>query len=404
VTPDAPVAEKDHRTEPQRPELPPHRRVGGWSMTIRLIIMLVILGALGAALYGFNAFRDKAIADFFASNKPPPTPVSAADAKVQSVPKYLSAIGTLAASRQVTVAPEVGGRVMEIAFQSGASVKAGDAIVQINDATEQAELLGLRAQARLAEINLERARNLLRNQAGPQAQVDQAQAQLDEINANIKQMQATIAQKAIRAPFDGELGIRQVNVGQILNVGSPVVTLTDLSTLYANFTLPEHTLNSLHVGQAVLVGSDAVPGRSFDAKITTIEPQVSAETRAIKVQATLANPERKLLPGMFADVRVVLPPRPNTVVVPETAVDYTVYGDSVMIVRAQKDAEGKEALTVERVPVKAGDRFENGVEILEGVKPGDRVVVSGQLKLDNGAAVTIAEANPLTPPQTLPRN
>jgi multidrug efflux system membrane fusion protein len=403
VSPDASVAEKD-RTESQRPDLPPRRRVGRWKMTIGLIVMLVVLGALGAALYGFNAFRDKAIADFFASNKPPPTPVAVAQASVQAVPKYLSAIGTLAASRQVTVAPEVGGRVMEIAFQSGASVKAGDPLIQINDATEQAELLGLRAQARLAEINLERARNLLRNQAGPQAQVDQAQAQLDEINANIKRMQATIAQKAIRAPFDGELGIRQVNVGQILETGSPVVTLTDLSTLFVNFTLPEHTLNSLHVGQAVLVGSDAAPGRSFDARITTIEPQVSAETRAIKVQATLANLERKLLPGMFADVRVVLPPRPDMVVVPETAVDYTVYGDSVLVVRSQKDAEGKEGLMVERVPVKTGDRFANGVEILEGVKPGERIVVSGQLKLDNGAAVTLAEANPLVPPQTLPRN
>lgn len=403
MSPDASVAEKD-RTESQRPDLPPRRRVGRWKMTFGLIVMLVVLGALGAALYGFNAFRDKAIADFFASNKPPPTPVAVAQASVQAVPKYLSAIGTLAASRQVTVAPEVGGRVMEIAFRSGASVKAGDPLIQINDATEQAELLGLRAQARLAEINLERARNLLRNQAGPQAQVDQALAQLDEINANIKRMQATIAQKAIRAPFDGELGIRQVNVGQILETGSPVVTLTDLTTLFVNFTLPEHTLNSLHVGQAVLVGSDAAPGRSFDARITTIEPQVSAETRAIKVQATLANLERKLLPGMFADVRVVLPPRPDMVVVPETAVDYTVYGDSVLVVRAQKDAEGKEALAVERVPVKTGDRFANGVEILEGVKPGERVVVSGQLKLDNGAAVTLAGANPLVPPQTLPRN
>ncbi|HEY0838467.1 MAG TPA: efflux RND transporter periplasmic adaptor subunit [Azospirillum sp.] len=403
MSPDVNIADKD-RTEDTHRLDPPRRKVRGRSMAVGLIIMLVVLGALGAALYGFNAFREKAIADFFAGNKPPPTPVAAAEAKVQSVPKYLGAIGTLAASRQVTVAPEVGGRVMEISFQSGAAVKAGDPIVQINDATEQAELLGLRAQARLAEINLERARNLLRNQAGPQAQVDQMLAQLDEINASIKRMQATIAQKAIRAPFDGELGIRQVNVGQILETGSPVVTLTDLSTLFVNFTLPEQSLNSLHVGQAVLVGSDAVPGRSFDAKITTIEPQVSAETRAIKVQATLANQERKLLPGMFADVRVVLPPRPNMVVVPETAIDYTVYGDSVLAVRPSKDAEGNEGLVVERVPVKTGDRFENGVEILDGLKPGDRVVVSGQLKLDNGAAVTISDVGAPAPPQTLPRN
>lgn len=398
------TTESEYAADARQQQTTARRPVTRGRLAVRIVIMAVILALLFGALYGFNSFRQKAIADFFAGNKPPPTPVSVAEAKAQSVPKYLNAIGTLTASRQVTVAPEVVGRVTQIFFESGARVKAGAPLVQLNDATEQADLLAYRAQAKLAENNLERARNLLRNQAGPQVTVDQTQAQLDEANANIKRTESLIAEKLIRAPFDGDLGIRQINVGQYVNAGGAVVTLTDLSKLYVDFTLPEQALSRIRVGQPVLVAADAAPGQSFNAVITTIEPQVSADTRAIKVQATLDNPERKLLPGMFANVRVVQPPAADRIVVPETAVDYTVYGDSVFVVTQGKDAEGKETHTVNRVPVKTGDRFENSVEILSGLKAGDRVVSSGQLKLTNGAAVVPTEASALVPPQPLPRN
>ncbi|RTR18676.1 efflux RND transporter periplasmic adaptor subunit [Azospirillum griseum] len=374
------------------------------ALAVRLIITLIILGLLGAGLYGFNAFRAKAIADFFANNKPPPTPVALAEATMQTVPKYLTAIGTLVASRQVTVAPEVAGRVLQIPFESGATVKAGDPLVQLNDATEQADQLAQRAQARLAELNLDRYRDLRRSQATPQSNVDQYQAQLDEINANMKRTQALIAQKLIRAPFDGQLGIRQINVGDYVTAGATIVTLTDLAQLYVNFTLPEQAFPRLSIGQKLLVNADPFPGRDFDATITTIEPQVSADTRAVKVQATLDNRDRALRPGMFANVRVVLPPQPNTLTVPETAIDYTVYGDSVFVAVNQKTPDGKDQLVVQRSPVKVGDRTQNRVEIREGLKPGDRVVVSGQLKLANGAAVSVSDSPTLVPPATLPQN
>ena len=399
-----PAAEPGHGASPPPPPKHPRKPVTRGRLTVRIVIMLVVLGLLGAALYGFNTFRAKAIADFFANNKPPPTPVALAEATVQTIPKYLSAIGTLQAARQVTVAPEVAGRVDRIPFESGARVKVGDPLVQLNDATEQADLLAQRAQARLAELNLERYRDLRRSQATPQSNVDQYQAQLDEINANMKRTQALIGQKLIKAPFDGELGIRQVNVGDYVNPGATIVTLTDLSQLYINFTLPEQSFTRLSVGQGVLINVDALPGRDFEAKITTIEPQVSVDTRAVKVQATMDNRQRQLRPGMFANVRVVLPPQPDTLIVPETAIDYTVYGDSVFVATSQKTPDGKEQLVVERKPVKVGDRLANQVEIRSGIKPGDRVVVSGQLKLANGAAVVPAESNPLTPPQTLPQN
>lgn len=386
---------------PGAPERPPVHR---GKRAVAVVIALVIVGLLVGGLYAFRNMRDQAIANFFAGNKPPPTPVAVSEARTQDVPRYMSAIGTLTASRQVTVAPEVTGRVVEIAFESGAVVAAGAKLIQMNDAIEQGELGALQAQAKLAAINLDRARDLRSRQAGPQTNVDQYQAQLDEMNANIRKIQATIAQKLIRAPFAGDLGIRQVNVGDYVGAGTPIVTLTDLSNLFVNFTLPEQALPRLSIGQKVRVMTDAFPDRTFDAVITTIEPQVTVDTRAIKVQATVENAERLIRPGMFAHIEVVEPPKADALVVPETAVDYTVYGDSVFVVHAKTDGQGKEELTVSRVPVKTGPRHTNIVEILDGLKPGDRVVVSGQLKLSEGAAVAIADQNALAAPGTLPLN
>ena len=220
----------------------------------------------------------------------------------------------------------------------------------------------------------------------------------------MKRTQALIGQKLIKAPFDGELGIRQINVGDFVTAGATIVTLTDLKSLYVNFSLPEQAFPKLSIGQKVLLNADPLPGRDFEATISTIEPQVSADTRAVKVQATLDNRERALRPGMFANVRVVLPPQPNTLTVPETAIDYTVYGDSVFVAVNQKTPDGKDQLVVQRNPVKVGDRTQNRVEIRDGLKPGDRVVVSGQLKLSNGAAITVSDSKALTAPSSLPQN
>jgi len=217
--------------------------------------------------------------------------------------------------------------------------------------------------------------------------------------------QAVIAQKLIHAPFDGVLGIRQVEAGQYVNPGGAIVTLTDLSNLYVNFTLPEQSRAQIAVDQTVQIAVDAYPDRSFEAKITAVEPQVSADTRTIKVQATMSNPEHLLLPGMFADVRVVLPPAQNIVTVPETAVDYTLYGDSVFVLTpngAGKD--GKPIVKATRTFVRTGERFANRVAILEGLKPGDLVAASGQLKLINGASVVVTASEALTPPETAQTN
>ncbi len=368
--------------------------------TVRwLIIVGLLLAIVLGGLYGFNRFREQAIADFFAHRKPPPAQISAVAVKTVALPRFAPGIGSIAAVHQVTINPEVGGRVTKIFFDSGQSVKAGDPLVQLNDAPDRGDLASYRAQADLAQATLARSKQLVKRQFTPQETVDQNQSQLDQMNAMIQKTQAVIAQKLIRAPFAGRLGVRQIDLGQYLNPGAAIVTLTDLSSLYVNFTLPSQMLPQIAVGQRVNVASDAYPGRVFTAKITTIEPQISPDTRTIEVQATMANPDDALLPGMFVDAAIVLPPRPDTMVLPETAVEYTLYGDSVYVIRSDgKDADGKPVLRAVRTPVKTGERRDGRVAILSGLKPGEEVVAAGQVKVQNGALVSVTGAPPPQPP------
>jgi multidrug efflux system membrane fusion protein len=370
---------------------------------VRAALMALLLIVLGGGLYGFNAFRAQAISNAFNSMKQAPTVVAVAQAQKVAMPHYAPGIGTLQAVHQVTITSEVGALVTKINFQAGAAVKAGDPLVQLNDQPDQGDLANFRAQAKLADLNLARSRELLVRQNAAQQTVDQNQAQLDQMRASIAKTEAIIAQKLIRAPFDGVLGIRQIEVGQFVNAGAAVVSLTDLNTLYVNFTLPEQQRGQIAVGQKVLLTVDAYPGRTFEAALSTIEPQIDPGTRAIKVQATLANPDHSLQPGMFANVRVVLPQAPDVVTVPATSVDFTLYGDSVFVVREDgKDANGKPVLKVTRTFVKTGERDQNRVAITDGVAPGDQVVVSGQLKLQSGAEVVVQPSQALEPPAKLP--
>jgi len=371
---------------------------------IRMLRWFVIVGTVLAVvvggLVGFNYLRSQGIKQFFASNKPPPASVTVAEAKSEVIPNLLSAVGDLAAVHQVNVTSDVSGRVTDIMFTGGSSVKAGNPLVQLFDAPEQADLANFKAQATVAQLSLDRAKQLASRQFGPQATVDQAQAAYDQANAGIARTQAIISQKLVRAPFDGELGVRHVEVGQYLTAGTQVVTLTDLSQLYANFTVTEKDSGQLKVGQTVRVAVDAYPDRVFEGKINAIEPQIATETRNIRVQATLDNPDHVLKPGMFATTTVVLPEKPPVVTVPETAVDYTLYGDSVFLITEKKEDSGNTSLTAVRTFVRTGSRVEGRAEISSGLKPGDRVVAVGQLKLQSGAAVAIST----DPPPPIPAN
>src|SRR3984893_16135007 len=233
-------------------------------------IMAVLLAVVLGGLYGFNRFREQAIASYFANNKPPPAQISAVEAKTESIPRFAAGIGSVTAVHQVTINPEVGGRVTKIFFEPGATVKAGDPLVQINDAPERGDLASYEAQARWAEITHQRSSQLAQRQFEARETVDQKQSQLEQARAMIIKTEAVIAQKLIRAPFSGQLGTRQIEVGQYLTPGGRIVTLTDLSTLYVNFTLPSQMRPQISVGQRVNVTADAFPGRTFSAEITTI--------------------------------------------------------------------------------------------------------------------------------------
>jgi multidrug efflux system membrane fusion protein len=354
------------------------------------IIVGTLLGVLVGGLVWFNYFRGQMIKQFFANNKPPPVAVSAAEAKSEVVPNLLTAVGGLAAVHQVDVSADVNGRVTEIKFEPGTHVEAGTPLVQMFDAPEQGDLANYKAQSTVAQLSLDRAKQLASRQFGPQATVDTAQAAYDQALAGIAKTEALISQKLVRAPFSGDLGVRKVEVGQYLTAGTAIVSLTDLSELWANFTVTEKDSGNLKVGQPVRLKVDAYPGRTFDAKITTIEPQISTDTRNIRVQATISNPEKILKPGMFVTTTVVLPDKPAVVTVPETAVDYTLYGDSVFVITEKKEADGKTSLSAVRTFVQTGSRVGGRVEIVKGVKPGDKVVAVGQLKLQSGAAVSIS--------------
>jgi membrane fusion protein, multidrug efflux system len=360
-------------------------------MTRWFIIIGLLLAVLVGALVGFNVFRSHMIAKFFANNKPPPASVTVATAKSEVIPNLLTAVGDLAAVHQVNVTSDVSGRITGIMFKAGSHVDKGAPLVQLFDGPDQGDLASFKAQATVAKLSLDRAQQLASRQFGPQATVDQAQAAFDQANAGIAKTEAIISQKLVRAPFDGELGVRHVEVGQFLTAGTQVVSLTDLSTLYANFTVTEKDSGQLKVGQVVRIAVDAYPGRTFDGKITTIEPQIATDTRNIRVQGTIANPDHILKPGMFATTTVVLPDKPAVITLPETAVDYTLYGDSVYLITEKKEDDGKTSLTAVRTFVQVGDRVHGRAEILSGVKAGDRVVAVGQLKLQSGAAVTISE-------------
>ena len=389
-----------------------HDRTGVGRATTRrprtflwLVVVGLLLAVVLGGLYGFNRFREQAIATYFANNKPPPAHVSAAEVKTEAIPRFATGIGSVTAVHQVTINPEVGGRVTKIYFEPGASVKAGDPLVQLNDAPERGDLASYEAQARYAQITLERSSQLAQRQFEARETVDQKQSQLDQARAMIIKTEALIAQKLIRAPFSGQLGTRQVELGQYLTPGARIVTLTDLSMLYVNFTLPSHLRPQISVGQRVNVTADAYPGRTFNAEITTIEPQISADTRTMAVQATMPNPENALLPGMFVNAAVVLPPQPDMVVLPETAVEYTLYGDSVYVVREDgKDANGHPILKAVRTPVKTGARIGGKVVILQGLEPGERVISAGQVKVQNGAQVAISDEPAPQPPAALTRN
>lgn len=312
----------------------------------------------------------------------PATKVALAPVEHAQAPRAFHGVGELEAARQVELAAETAGRITRIAFTSGQRVKQGELLVQVNDAPEQAERLRLRAQLRNAETVLARTRQLMADQVATQEQLDQAQAAHDMAQGELRRSEAVIAQKAIRAPFAGMVGIRRVHEGQYLQAGDAIASLVDAATLSVNFALEEQAFPHLRPGQPVELRVDAWPQRRFEAQVAAIDPLIG-KARTLQVQARVPNADAVLQAGMFAHVRVLRHAPTPVLAVPETAVTYTAYGQTVFVAEPGE----QQALKVRRVAVKTGERWDGRVEIVSGLKAGDRVVVSGQLKLSDGMAV-----------------
>jgi len=324
--------------------------------------------------------------------RPPPAAVAATIAESRDWQPTLRAVATLAPVNGVELATEVAGIVSRVEFRSGAHARKGALLIQIDDSSDRAELAGLEADRSLARSNLERTESLIERNLASREGLDSSRTALQRAEAAVLSKRALIAKKAIRAPFDGTLGIRNVNVGEYVTAGRLLVGLQDLDLLYADFSVPQQQIRSLAAGQPVEVTVDAFPGTAFAGRITAVDSQVDDVTHTLRAQATLSNAGRALRPGMYAVVEAVLPKLIGAVVVPRTAISYSLYGDSVFVLREEQAEDGSRALKAFRTPVKLGFEHDQEVVVTTGVAAGDRVVIAGQLKLQDGMAVTVGDA------------
>ena len=353
-------------------------------------ILFAILGIIFviAALAGIKALQIKSMINSGKKFVPPPETVTTAKVTSVSWEAVLGSVGTLTAVQGVNVAAETPGKVVKIAFESGAAVKKGDLLIQQDTSSEEALLTGAVAHAILANSDLERSERIFADGIISQADYDKNRAASRQATSQVDNLRATIAKKTIRAPFSGRLGIRQINLGQMLREGDLIVTLQTLDPIFADFSIPQQQLSQVRIGLPVrLTGDDVLTG-----KITAISPLVDAETRNVKIQATVANKSERLRPGMFVNVSVGLPLRQQVLAIPATAVLYAPYSDSAFVVEHAKDGKG---MLLRQQFVRLGEKRGDFVAVASGLKEGETVVSTGVFKLRNGQAAEVD--NKLTP-------
>jgi len=358
-------------------------------MAKRMLLMLTG-SALFLGVVGTVKFRQIVAAQAQAASfQPPPETVTTVVARRDEWPATLGAIGTVTAVHGVTVSADLPGMVDRIAFESGRTVEAGEVLVELDTRQEQAQLAAAEAQRELARLDLERMRGLRAEGIVSQADFDRADAEDKQADARVGEIRATIERKTIRAPFGGILGIRQVNLGQYLTGGDPVVPLQSLHPIYVDFSVPQQEVGGLRVGAEVHVSSEGPSGVALTGRITAIDSVVDQATRNVQVQATLANPQGRLKPGMFVEARVVTGESRSVVALPASAVSYAPYGDSVFVVGDVAGPNGQTYRGVRQEFVKLGHARGDQVAVLSGVEAGEEVVTSGAFKLRNGAAVRV---------------
>jgi len=363
------------------------------------VVLLVVL-----VLGGIKAAQIRTMIAAGEAYVPPAQAVTTAEVRKVRWSTELTAVGTLVAVQGVTVSTEVPGTVKEIAFESGEMVEKGDLLVRLDTSTERAQLAAAVSAAKLADAELRRRKNLPPAGAVSQAEVDATAARATQAAADVANVKSIIAKKTIRAPFSGRLGIRRVNLGQVLQPGAPIVSLQSSDPIYAEFSLPQQALAQIQAGQSVAVVTDVFPGEAWDGTVEVVDVEVDSNTRNFRVRALVRNPDGKLRPGMFVDVRVRGPEPRDLLVIPASAVLFAPYGDSVYITKERTNEAGETHETVEQVFVRLGERRGDLVAVTSGLSPGDVVVSTGAFKLQNGMSVLVrndlapdASANPKPP-------
>lgn len=353
-------------------------------MRKRLILVVLILVLFLAAIFGVKYWQNVQRAAMMAQPQPPAT-VASAEVREERWRPMLHSVGSLVAINGTAVTTQVAGQISKIQFESGSDIEKGEVLLQLDDAVDQAALDALRAERHLAEIKFKRAQDLLKRQVMSRSEYDEARASFDAATARLKQQEATIQRKAIRAPFSGRLGIRQVNLGQYLEPGQPIVMLQALDPIYVDYTLPERYLPRLTTGQEVRVRVDAFADESFSGQISAIDSGVDTSTRTVKLRATLSNPEGRLQPGMFAKVKTLAPEDKTVLTIPRTAVSYNTYGDFIYLIN--KNAQGE--TIVKRQQIETGEVRGGDIAIVGDIEIGQKIVSAGMGKLRDGMKVKI---------------
>ncbi|MCJ7602105.1 MAG: efflux RND transporter periplasmic adaptor subunit [Desulfobulbaceae bacterium] len=351
-----------------------------------VIGLLVLAGILG----GIKTLQIRRMIDQKSKFSLPPEIVTTAKSQSESWESTLTAIGSLTAVQGVTVSAEVPGKVTHIAFTPGTKVQTGDLLVRQDTSSEEAQLRSVETGAALAKLNLDRYTELLAQNNIAQSLYDNAEAQYKQAKAQVDSIRATINKKNIRAPFSGRLGIRLINLGQILKENEPIVSLQSLDPIFVDFLLPQQHLGQIQKGLVVRIKTDALPGQILQGKITTINPEVDSATRNIRIQATVANDQELLRPGLFVNVEVVLPARQDVIVIPATAVLYAPYSDSVFVLKETKNEKtGQNETVLSQQFVKLGEKRGDFAAVVSGLGEGETIVSTGVFKLRNGQAVVI---------------
>jgi membrane fusion protein (multidrug efflux system) len=384
--------------------------------SIIFIAVLILLATLGGGLGYFHfVVKPGMIKRFILQAPPPPATVAVAVAEVETWVPRLPAIGTFRAVQEIDIAPQIGGAVVSVQVESGEDVEKGAPLFEIDNSVEQADLKNNLAVLKNAELALERQRQLIQRGNTAKANFDSAEAARDSAAAAAERVRAIIAQKMLVAPFAGRVGIRKLDLGQYVSPGMSLITLQQLDPIFVDFPIPEKSFDLLKPGQAIEVEVDAYPGQIFHGVIKTVDARVAQDSRNVLVRGQIDNKKRQLWSGMFANVNVIAGAPQKVVTLPRTAVTYSLYGDSVFVVKPfAPDPGGAQAapanpanedtvLKVERRVVRAGDTREDRVAIIEGVEPGETIVTEGQLKLQSGARVRIDPAARLEPPATRPK-